>query len=148
MVWPMKRKKNPLGEVIKYTARICVGGHRSIEFIDYWDTYSPVVSWQTIRLIFTLAIVNNWHVRSIDFVLNFPQADVKIDIFLKPPSVPVNFPILDLPNVADRFTKAYKLMKNLYGLKDAGRTWNQHLKKGLLERGWTPSPIDKCLNIA
>ena len=83
MVWPMKRKKNPLGKVIKYMASLCVGGHRSIDFIDYWYTYSPVVSWQTIRLIFILAIVNNWHVRSIDFVLAFSQADVKTDIFLK-----------------------------------------------------------------
>lgn len=59
MVWSMKRKKKPLGEVIKYKARLCVGGHWLIEFVDYWDTYLPVVSWQTIRLIFTLAIAND-----------------------------------------------------------------------------------------
>ena len=145
MVWSMKRKKNPLGEIIKYKARLCVGGHRSIEFVDYWDTYSPVVSWQTIRLMFVLAIVNNWHIRSIDFVLAFPQADVKTDIYLKPPPVPTTFKIPDLPNISDRFTKVYKLLKNLYGLKDAGRTWNQHLKQGLIKRGWNQSPIDECL---
>ena len=62
MVWSMKRKKNPLGEIIKYKARHYAGRHRSIEFVDYWDTYSPVVSWQTIRLMLVLAIVNNWHI--------------------------------------------------------------------------------------
>ena len=97
-----------------------------MEFVDYWDTYSPVVSWQTIRLIFVLAIVNKWYIHSIDFVLAFPQADVKTDIYMQPPKVPLNFPIPDLPRPSDRFFNVYKLVKNLYGLKDAGRTWNQH----------------------
>ena len=45
MVCTMKRKWNPIGEIIKWKARLCAGGHRSIEFVDYWDTYSPVISW-------------------------------------------------------------------------------------------------------
>ena len=145
MVWSMKRKRNPIGEVTKWKARLCAGGHRSTEFVDYWDTYSPVVSWQTIRLVFTLAIINNWHIRSIDFVLAFPQANVKTDIYMKPPTVPHDFTIPDLPAFSDRFNKAYKLIKNLYGLKDAGRTWNLHLKAGLTARGWKQSTIDECL---
>ena len=72
MVWSMKRKRNPIGEITKWKARLCGGGHRSMEFVDYWDTRSSVVSWQTIRLIFILAIVNDWHIQSIDFVLAFP----------------------------------------------------------------------------
>ena len=80
MVWSMKRKRNPIGQITKWKARLCAGGHRSMEFVDYWDTYSPVVSWQTIRLIFVLAIVNKWHIHSIDFVLALPQVDLKTDI--------------------------------------------------------------------
>ena len=106
-----------------------------MEFVDYWDTYSPVVSWQTICLVFTLDIINNWYIRSIDFVLEFPQADVKTDIFMRHPSIPNDFVIPDMPKSSDRFTKVYKLIKNIYGLKDAGRTWNQFLKSGLIQRG-------------
>jgi len=135
MVWSMKRKRNPVGEIIKWKARLCAGGHRSVEFVDYWDTYYPVVSWQTIRLIFTLAIVNNWHIHSINFVLAFPQADIQTDIYMKSPPVPYDFTIPDLPSPSDRLFKCYKLLKKLYGLKDAGRTWNHHLRSGLLQRG-------------
>jgi hypothetical protein len=39
----------------------------------------------------------------------------------------------------------YKLLCNLYGLKDAGKTWFDYLKKGLLARSWEPSEIDGCL---
>ena len=147
MVWAMERKQNPVGDIIKWKARLCAGGHRSKEFIDYWDTYSPVVSWQTIRLIFVLAIANGWHIQSIDFVLAYPQASIKTDIFMQPPKVPPNFIIPDLPKPSDRYFNVYKLIRNLYGLKDAGRTWNHHLRDGLIKRGWHQSKIDECVYV-
>ncbi|CAJ1941720.1 unnamed protein product [Cylindrotheca closterium] len=94
MVWAMKRKKNPLGEIIKWKARLCAGGHRSIENVDYWDTYAPVVSWSTVRLMVIFALINNWHMESIDFVLAYPQAPIKTDIFMQPPRVPPKFAIV------------------------------------------------------
>lgn len=145
MVWAMKRKRNPLGKITKWKARLCAGGHRSVEDSDYWDTYSPVVSWSTFRLMLVLAIIMDWHMQSIDFVLAYPQAPVKTDIYMRPPRVPSNFTIPDLPLQSDKFTKLYKLIKNLYGLKDAGSTWYEHLRKGLLSRGWVQSSVDSCL---
>ncbi|CAJ1960803.1 unnamed protein product [Cylindrotheca closterium] len=64
---------------------------------------------------------------------------------MKPPKVPTGFAILDLPRPSDCITKCYKLIKNLYGLKDAGKTWFDFLSKGLEERGWTPSSVDASL---
>mmetsp|Transcript_41992 Transcript_41992/g.101184 ORF Transcript_41992/g.101184 Transcript_41992/m.101184 type:complete len:1373 (+) Transcript_41992:2978-7096(+) len=145
MVWAMKRKKNPLGEIIKWKARLCAGGHRSIENVDYWDTYAPVVSWSTVRLMVIFALINDWHMESIDFVLAYPQAPIKTDIFMKPPEVPPKFVIPDMPRRQDRHLSRYKLLQNLYGLKDAGRTWSQYLHKGLIDRGWKQSNIDSCL---
>ena len=45
MVWSIKRKRNIIGEITKWKARMCARGHQSKEFIDYWDIYSPVVYW-------------------------------------------------------------------------------------------------------
>jgi hypothetical protein len=141
----MKRKRNPIGEILKWKARLCAGGHKSLAFINYWSTYSPVVSWNTVRLMIIMALVNGWHMQSIDFVLAFPQAPIKTDIYMKPPRVPPNFEIPDLPSFTDRFTHVYKLLRNLYGLKDAGKTWHEFLKKGLLKRQWEVSDIYGCL---
>jgi Reverse transcriptase (RNA-dependent DNA polymerase) len=145
MVWSMKRKRNPIGVIIKWKARLCAGGHKSVEFVDYWSTYSPVISWSTVRILIVLALINGWYMQSIDFVLAYPQAAIKTDIYMKPPTVPPGFIIPDLPTYEKRTTNVYKLLRNLYGLKDAGKTWYDHLDQGLLKRGWTKSEIDGCL---
>ena len=64
---------------------------------------------------------------------------------MKPPKVPHDFNIPDIPLFTDRFTKAYKLIKNFYGLKDVGRTWNQHLISGLVKHDWKQLTIDTCM---
>ena len=132
----MKCKRNPLGEITKWNARLCAGGHKSIENVDYWEIYYPVVSWSTVRLILVLALINNWTMRSIDFLMAFPQAATKTDLYMKHPTVPSDFVIPDLPKFMDRFTHVYKIIKNIYGLKDAGHTWHKFLRKGMLEPNW------------
>ena len=100
----MKRKRNPLGEINIWKARFCAGGHKYIENVDYWATYSPVVSWSTVRFILVLVLINNWTMRSIDFVMAFPQATTKTDLYMKPPTVPSDFAIPYLPKFMDKFT--------------------------------------------
>ena len=43
--------------------------------------------------------------------------------------------------------KFLRLRKNCYGLKDAGRTWYEHLSDGLIALGFTPTDTDKCVFI-
>ena len=126
MVWSMKQERNPCGDIVGWKARSCAVGHRSIKSIDYWDTYPPVVLWSTVLLMFMFAILNYWHMESINFVLAFPQAPIKTDIYMRPPKVPSSFFILDLPAFSDRFLSVYKLLKNLYGLKDAGKNGSNY----------------------
>lgn len=75
----------------------------------------------------------------------YPQADITTDIYMQPPTVPHNFIIPDLPQLSGRSTHVYKILKNLYGLKNDGKTWTNFLKKGLIKRGWVQSSIDERL---
>jgi hypothetical protein len=45
----------------------------------------------------------------------------------------------------DRKIYVLKLKKKLYGQKQAGRVWYQHLKKNLLKLGFKASNIDECV---
>ena len=72
--------------------------------------------------------------KSIVFVMDYPQAKIKKNIYMTLPQVPNNFKISDLPNLSDRSLNVYKLVKNLYTLKDAGLIWNCHLRGGVKKR--------------
>ena len=59
MVWSVKQTRYPLGDIVKWKASLCAGGHWSKESINYWATYSPVVSWSKVRLMIVFDILND-----------------------------------------------------------------------------------------
>ena len=140
MVWTLRRKSDPAGEILKWKARLCAGGHCQVFGDTYWTTFAPVVSWTMVRCVFILALLLGWHMRSIDFVMAYTQADVKTDIFMQLPS-DTTIKGVD-PN-----KHLLKLQKNLYGLKDGQVTWHEHIKTGILFRGFRQSKVDPCLFI-
>ena len=140
MVWTLRRKRDPAGEILKWKARLCAGGHRQVFGDTYWTTFAPVVSWTTVRCIFIMALLMGWHMRSIDFVMAYTQADVKTDIFMQQPTGTT------IKGV-DPTKHLLKLQKNLYGLKDSQVTWHNHIKAGLLSRGFRQFKVDPCLFI-
>ena len=149
-VWSMKRKRNPLGQIVKYKARLCAHGGQTVQGIHYKNTYAPVVTWTTIRFLLTLSVINNWHTRQIDFVLAYPQAKISHDVYMLPPekfTYSKSRLILD-QEAPSPWKSRYrlKLLQNLYGLKDAGNTWYNHLRKGLTTKmGFRQSLVDPCL---
>ena len=118
----IERKQNAIGKIVKGKAWLCTRGHNSVEPVNYWLTYSPVVSWSTIQLAIILALIIKWHMQSVDFILVFPQAQVQTDIYVKPPQVTLDFKIQDLPKLWDRHTSMYQVLRDLYGFKNAART--------------------------
>ncbi len=49
--------------------------------MNYWVTYSPVVNMITVRLILSIAQINNLNSKAINFILAFPQDDLDVDIW-------------------------------------------------------------------
>ena len=83
-VWSMKRKRRvSTGEIYKWKGRLCIDGSSQEQGINYWETFSPVVTWETVRSLLTLAIMNGWETRQIDFVLAFPQAEVECPMYME-----------------------------------------------------------------
>jgi hypothetical protein len=59
-IWSYRRKRRPNGDLLKHKARICVDGSQQQLGRDYWDTYAPVVSWSTVRLVLLLSSRHLW----------------------------------------------------------------------------------------
>ena len=110
----MKRKRRAAtGEVYKHKARLNVGGHKQEKHVNYWQTYSPVIGWLIIRLYITLSIIHGWEARQFDFFLAYPQADIETTMCI---NIPKGFAVPD-----GKKNYCLKLIKNLFGQKQAGR---------------------------
>ena len=79
-VWAMKRKRRiATREIYKWKARLNVNGGKQEYGVHFWETYSPVVQWTSIRMFLILSILQYWHTRQLDFVLAYPQADAETE---------------------------------------------------------------------
>ena len=137
MIWSFKRKRNPDGTLNKHKARLCCHGGQQQWGVNYWDTYAPVVTWSSIRILMTIAHLNKLHTKSMDFIQAYPQAKSKTTIYLKTPQ--------GIELSSDGGESVLKLERNLYGLRDAGRTWFEHLTNKLEGMGFVATASDPCI---
>jgi len=97
----------------------------------------PVVMWPTICFFLITSILKGWYTRQLDFVLAYTQANMETELYME---IPKGFHI-----DGDRTKYVLKLIKNLYGQKQAGRVWNQHLLTQLRNLGFIQSKVDECV---
>jgi Reverse transcriptase (RNA-dependent DNA polymerase) len=98
-----------------------------------------VASWPSIRLLLIKVIIGHWYTRQIDYVQAYPQARAEKPMYME---IPSGF----TANVQHE-PSAYviSVLKNIYGSKQAGRVWNQHLVDKLLSIGFVQSAHDPCV---
>jgi Reverse transcriptase (RNA-dependent DNA polymerase) len=140
-VWQMKRKRDIITrQVKKWKARLNIDGSKMIKGIHFQESYSPIATWNSIRTMLILAAQHDWHTVQIDYVLAFPQAPIERTLYME---IPKGF---ELEDGHDRAKYVLKLHRNIYGSKNAGRTWYQYLSQKLVEEvGFVQSKIDDCV---
>ena len=139
MVWSMRRKRRiNTQEVYKWKERLNVHGGQQEHGVHYWDTYAPVVTWQTVRFFMILSLLLGWSSRQLDFIMAYPQAPAEMPLYLR---LPQGYNRKGMT----RKSHVLKLNRNVYGQKQAGRVWNQYLDQGMRSIGFTPSKFDPCL---
>jgi len=135
-IWSFKRKRAPDGTYLKHKARLCAHGGMQVAGEHYWDTYSPVVQMNTVRLLLTLSLLLGMKSRSVDFTLAFTQAPIDQEMYI---DLPIGF---DVDGNKDEYV--LQLKKTLYGLKQAGLNWFDTLKTHLISIGFRQSTTDPC----
>ena len=140
-VWQFKRKRDvKTGKIKKYKGRLNIDGSRMRKGEHYDKTYSPVASWNSVRMLLTLTAVHGWKTKQIDYVQAFAQAPVEKTLYMKIPAG------IELEDGADPRDYVLMIHRNIYGQKQAGRVWNQYLVEKLLnELGFKQSKVDECV---
>jgi hypothetical protein len=85
-IWSYRQKQLLNGVLLKYKARLCVNGkEQSFGHDYYWETYAPVASWATIRMMLILSSLLNLKTCQVDYTQAFPQVHLDDPVFIRVP---------------------------------------------------------------
>lgn len=132
--WVYKVKCHANGEINRFKARLVVKGYFQKEGIDYDETYSPVVRFESIRFVISVAANEGLDLVQFDIKTAFLYGVLTEEIYMKQPE-----------GYDDKSGRVCRLVKSLYGLKQSPRCWNTRFKDFLCRYGLKESKADPCL---
>ena len=135
--WVFKKKRGFIGEVEKYKARIVARGFTQEEGVDYADTFSPTVRFESITLMLAEAASKDLETSQMDVTTAFLYAELDEEVYTEIPE--------GMFGEEDMSGKVLLLLKALYGLKQSSRMWNLHIDKVLGEFGLVRLSADFCI---
>jgi hypothetical protein len=138
--WVFKAKPDETGVIVRFKSRTVAKGYSQQPGVDFDQTTSPVAKLVSIRAVMAVAAYENWIIESMDVDTAFLQAPVKEVIFVKQPK---GYEVKG-PNGEEL---VWRLIKSLYGLKQASRNWNEEIDGWFILFGFTRSSVDPCIYI-
>nr|GEW96423.1 putative ribonuclease H-like domain-containing protein [Tanacetum cinerariifolium] len=136
--WVFRNKKDERGIVVRNKARLVAQGHTQEEGIDYEEVFAPIARIEAIRLFLAYDSFMGFMVYQMDVKSAFLYGTIKEEVYVCQP------PGFEEPDYPD---KVYKVVKALYGLHQAPRTWHETLANYILENGFQRGKIDHTLFI-
>ena len=133
--WIFKRKLGADGNIASYKARLVAQGYSQKFGVDYQDTFSPVVRFESIRTILCVSTKLDLQVHQMDVSSAFLNGHLEENLYMQQPK---GF----IKNGNDYVCH---LKKSIYGLKQSSKCWNKSLHQLLQELGFKQSSSDSCV---
>lgn len=122
-----KTKYNTNGSIEPRPIRIATKGFKQIKGLDYKGTFSPVVSYESMRISLSLAASQGFEViDGVDYTAAFIQAPLHEEVYVEQPE-----------QLDDGRGRVLRLHRALEGLHQSGREWYLMLRKTLQDLGFT-----------
>nr|GEU93430.1 putative ribonuclease H-like domain-containing protein [Tanacetum cinerariifolium] len=136
--WVYRNKKDEKGVVVRNKARLVAQGHRQEEGIDYDKVFALVARIEAIRIFLGFSSYMGFIVYQMNVKSAFLYGTIDEEVYV---TQPLSFVDPEYPK------KVYKVVKALYGLHQAPRSWYATLSTFLLKNGYKRGTIDKTLFI-
>jgi hypothetical protein len=133
--WVLKIKRDADGNPVRYKARLCAKGFMQKYGEDYFDTFAPVISYKTLRLLLTIAAVYDYEIKQIDVVTAFLNAPITEEVYM------------ELPDGYGSDGNVVRLLRAIYGTKQAPHAWNETVNKQMKSCGFHRLRSDACVYI-
>jgi hypothetical protein len=114
--------------------RLCARGYSQIPHLDYTETFAPVVKTTSVRIVAALAAKLDLHLECFDATRAFLWSDLNETIYMKYPQGYSGTPGM-----------VWRLLKSLYGLKQASLMWYKLFRTTLEKLGFKRSEFDHGL---
>lgn len=125
---------NAEGKISRYKARFVVRGFSQRERVDFNETFSPVARFDTIRAVLSIAANEELELAQFDVETAFLNDVLEKSIYMDQPE-----------GFEDGTDRVCKLRKNLYGLKQSPRIWNDIFKDIMSNLKFQQSVADPCI---
>lgn len=135
--WVFKRKINTDGSIERFKARLVARGFTQEYGVNYYETFSPVVRFTSIRMMVAIAVNRKMKIKQFDVKTAFLYGELSENVFMKQPK-----------GFEDGTNRVCKLRKSLYGLKQASRCWNRRFKYFIEVFGFVACPSDPCVFVS
>ena len=153
--WAFDIKRDANGVICRWKSRLCAQGFTQEEGVDYFETYSNTIRYETLRLVLALAAMNNLELSSIDIKTAYLNGSIEaeLEIYMTPPrgftfnmdkECPAGKAEFNGTNEPDR-KYACLLKRSIYGLKQSGRRWEIRFWEFLRTLNAVQCEIDPCL---
>ena len=116
--WVYTTRPDVLGKD-PYKAWLVTKGFTQEAGVDYEETFAPVAQLDSLRLLLSLAAVYDWEIHQIDIKSAYLNGVLEEEIYMDQPTG------FEVPGSKG---KVCHLLKAIYGLKQAGCQWHEHLQ--------------------
>ncbi|GJU75218.1 ribonuclease H-like domain, reverse transcriptase, RNA-dependent DNA polymerase [Tanacetum coccineum] len=134
--WVFKTKRDADGKIIKHKARLVAKGYIQEHGIDFEEVFAPVARMETIRLLLAIAANNKWQVHHLDVKSAFLHGDLQEEVYVTQPEGFIK---------RNDNGKVYRLIKALYGLRQAPRAWNIKLDNTLKSLDFKKCALEQAI---
>jgi len=132
----MQIKFNEVGTIERCKLRIVARGFVQKKGVDLSETFAPVANLKSIHVICTLAAKYNLELDQMDISMAYLNGVLDEELYLTPPKGML------IPE-----GHCWCLKRLLYGLKQAGQTWNKTFDNALTGLGFEHFNAETCLYV-